>query len=126
PEFGVDVVDRVEKLDETGIRLVQRMCGVPIFQLEHTWSLGSEGTHYVSVMDIGARSRLLAPINAVLCRKFSPTMAEAWVKHNIEEVGQLEYLLPQLLSSGEAEPAQRAQPGDGTPHREHRKAEPVR
>ena len=27
PEFKVDVVDRVEKLDETGIRLVQRVAG---------------------------------------------------------------------------------------------------
>lgn len=27
PEFKVDVVDRVEKLDETGIRLVQRLGG---------------------------------------------------------------------------------------------------
>jgi hypothetical protein len=34
-------------------------------------------------------------------------MVRAWVKHNIEEVGQLEYLLPQLNSSGKAEPAQR-------------------
>ncbi len=36
PEFRVDVVDAVEKLDETGIRLVQRIGGVPVFQLEHT------------------------------------------------------------------------------------------
>src|SRR5689334_538613 len=60
-EFSVDVVDRVEKLDETGIRLVQRVMGIVVFQLEHTWSRGSEGTHYVSVMDVGARSPLLAP-----------------------------------------------------------------
>ncbi|MCV7153092.1 hypothetical protein [Mycolicibacterium pyrenivorans] len=125
PEFRVDVVDAVEKLDETGIRLVQRIGGVPVFQLEHTWSAGSEGTHYVSVMDIGARSRLLAPVNVVLLRRFPPSMAQAWVKHNIEEVGQLEHLLPQLGSSGEAEPAQRAERGDGTPHREDREAEPV-
>ena len=103
PEFKVDVVDRVEKLDETGIRLVQRLAGVVIFQLEHTWSAGTDGTHYVSVMDIGARSGLLAPINGVICRRFSDEMLRAWVKHNIEEVGQLEYLLPQLKSS--AEPA---------------------
>ncbi|MCB0948975.1 MAG: hypothetical protein KDB44_06775 [Mycobacterium sp.] len=125
PEFRVDVVDRVEKLDVNGIRLVQRQAGVPIFQLEHTWSLGSDGTHYVSTMDIGARSPLMAPVNMMMWHRFSPAMARAWVKHNIEEVGQLEYLLPQLFSSGEAEPAQRAQPGDGTPHRKHREAEPV-
>ncbi|KKF03112.1 hypothetical protein EUA04_19895 [Mycolicibacterium obuense] len=108
PRFRVDVVDRVEKLDVTGIRLVQRLVGVPIFALEHTWSAGVEGTHYVSVMDIGARSAAMAPVNALLRRRFRPAMVEAWVRHNIEEVGQLEYLLPQLANSGEAEPAQRA------------------
>lgn len=107
PEFSVDVVDRVEKLDVTGIRLVQRLAGVPIFALEHTWSAGADGTHYVSVMDIGARSRLLAPVNALMRRRFPPAMGTAWVKHNIEEVGQLEHLLPQLAGSGETEPAQR-------------------
>ncbi|OKH74144.1 hypothetical protein EB72_17400 [Mycobacterium sp. SWH-M1] len=108
PRFRVDVVDRVEKLDVTGIRLVQRLLGVPIFALEHTWSAGVEGTHYVSVMDIGARSAAMAPVNALLRRRFRPAMVQAWVRHNIEEVGQLEYLLPQLANSGEAEPAQRA------------------
>jgi hypothetical protein len=125
PEFKVDVVDRVEKLDETGIRLVQRLAGVPIFQLEHTWSAGSDGVHYVSVMDVGARSHLLAPVNRLLSRRFPDEMLRAWVKHNIEEVGQLEYLLPRLKSSGEAEPAQRAQRRNATPHREHRNPKPV-
>ena len=108
PEYKVDEVDRVEKLDETGIRLVQRIGGSLIFQLEHTWSAGADGAHYVTVMDIGARSALLAPINGRV-PAVSRRDGAAWVKHNIEEVGQLEYLLPQLKSSGEAEPAQRAQ-----------------
>jgi hypothetical protein len=99
PEFKVDVIDRVEKLDETGIRLVQRLCGVIIFQLEHTWSAGTDGTHYVSVLDVGARSPLFAPANRLLCKRFSDEMVRAWVKHNIEEVGQLEHLLPQLVSA---------------------------
>jgi hypothetical protein len=59
------------------------------------------------VMDIGARSALMSPINRIVCRRFRDEMVRAWVRHNIEEVGQLEYLLPQL-KSGEAEPAQRA------------------
>ncbi|MGV0644887.1 hypothetical protein [Mycolicibacterium sp. XJ879] len=124
PEFRVDVVERVEKLDETGIRLVQRLGGVVIFALEHTWSAGSEGTHYVSVMDVGARPALMAPVNRVLRRKLPDEMLTAWVKHNIEEVGQLEYLLP-ALGSSEPEPAQRAQRGHQTPHREHQQAEPI-
>lgn len=125
PEFLVDEVARVEKLDETGIRLVLRVAGVIVFQLEHTWSAGSDGAHYVTVMDLGPRAALLAPVNRILRRRFCEVKAHAWVKHNIEEVGQLEYLLPQLESSGEAEPAQGAQGSNGTPRREHRQAEPV-
>ena len=128
PEFTVDEVARVEKLDDTGIRLVLRVAGVPVFQLEHTWSAGADGAHYVTVMDLGVRSRLLSPINRVLHRRFSDEKAQAWVKHNIEEVGQLEHLLPRLAEqddSGESEPAHRAQRGDGAPHRQYGEAEPV-
>ncbi|WP_344650305.1 hypothetical protein [Cryptosporangium japonicum] len=92
PEWRVDVVDRVEKLDETGIRLVQRVAGVIVLQLEHTWSPGRDRTHYVSVLDLGARA--LPVVNRVLRRRFPDEMVRAWVRHNIEEVGQLEHLLP--------------------------------
>lgn len=102
PEYRVEVVDRVEKLDETGIRLVQRVAGVIVFSLEHTWSLGSDGTHYVTVLDLGARSRVMTPVNAYLCRRFPDHMVRAWVRHNIEEVGQLEYLLPGLSTRSPA------------------------
>ncbi len=106
PEFTIDEVARVEKLDETGIRLARRIAGVAVFQLEHTWSAGAEGVHYVTVMDLGVRSPILSPINGIVRQRFPEEKVHAWVKHNIEEVGQLEYLLP--LLSAEAEPAQRA------------------
>jgi hypothetical protein len=125
PEYKIAEIARVEKLDETGIRLVKRIAGVPLFALEHTWSAGSDGAHYVTVMDLGVRSPLLAAVNRIVRRRFPEDKVRAWVKHNIEEVGQLEYLLPQLRSSGEAEPAQGAQGRNGAPHREHRQAEPV-
>jgi len=68
---------------------------------------------------------VLSFANKVVARIFPQDKVQAWVKHNIEEVGQLEYLLPQLKSSGEAEPAQGAQCRDDAPYREHRQAEPV-
>lgn len=97
-DFYVDSTETVEKLDETGIRLVRRLGGVPIFQLEHTWAACEVGTHYVSVMDLGARSPLMTPVNRHLTsRVFPEAMGRAWLVHNIEEVGVLEHLLPSLL-----------------------------
>lgn len=96
PEYTVDVVDDIEKLDETGIRLVTRVGGAIVFQLEHTWSSGPDSAHYVTVLDLGARSWWMTPVNAVLRRRFPDDMARAWVKHNIEEVGLLEHLLPEI------------------------------
>jgi hypothetical protein len=97
-EFYVDTTETVEKLDDTGIRLVRRLLGTPVFQLEHTWSTCASGTHYVSVLDLGARSSLLTPVNRYLSTKVFPEdMARAWVVHNVEEVGVLEHLLPAVL-----------------------------
>lgn len=96
--FYVDSVETVEKLDETGIRLVRRLGGVRVFQLEHTWSACEVGTHYVSVMDLGAMSPLMTWVNRYLTtRVFPEPMGRAWLVHNIEEVGVLEHLLPALL-----------------------------
>ncbi|SHF96059.1 hypothetical protein [Geodermatophilus nigrescens] len=99
PEYAIDVVERVEKLDRTGIRLVQRIGGAVVTQLEHTWSAGRGRTHYVSVLDLGARGPLSAPVNRVLRRRFPDPMVRAWVRHNVEEVGRLELLLPMLAGA---------------------------
>ena len=94
----MDSVERVEKLDETGIRLVRRIGGVRVFQLEHTWSWGPDGTHYVSVMDLGSRLPAFSLVNRHLTtRVFPRDMAHAWVRHNVEEVGVLEHLVPEVL-----------------------------
>jgi hypothetical protein len=97
-QFYVDTTDTVEKLDDTGIRLVRRMLGAPILQLEHTWSRCDGRTHYVSVMDLGARARPMRPVNRYLTtRVFPEPMQRAWVIHNIEEVGHLEHVIPEIL-----------------------------
>jgi hypothetical protein len=101
--FYIDSIDRVEKLDLTGIRLVLRIAGVMVFQLEHTWSRADDCTHYTSVMDVGARSAVARPINAYLrSRIFVPGMERAWIRHNVEEVGLFEHLLPSLYPSAAA------------------------
>ncbi len=98
-EFYVDTVDTVDKLDATGIRLVKRAAGVVLFSLEHTWSRADGRVHYVSVLEMGARARLAVPLNRYLNGRVMPRpMLEAWLRHNVEEVGQLEHILPGLYA----------------------------
>lgn len=98
--YYIDSVGRVEKLDLTGIRLVLRIAGAQFFQLEHTWSRGEGATHYTSVLDLGGRWAIAAPINRHLrTHIFGPEMDAAWVKHNIEEVGLFEHFLPALYAA---------------------------
>ena len=105
PEYYVDTTERVEKLDDTGVRLVRRILGVKVFELSHTWSRGRGETHYVSVMEIGAVARAFGPVNRYLTRRIFPVdMAHAWVAHNVEEVGLLEHIVPALHPQG-ASPA---------------------
>lgn len=98
--YRIDTVDTVEKLDLTGIRLVLRILGGMVFQLEHTWSRAEGATHYTSVMDIGGHSALAAPLNRYLrSTLFVPGMERAWIRHNFEEVGLLEHFLPGLYAA---------------------------
>ncbi len=100
PEYYVDTTEAVEKLDDTGIRLVRRIAGVPVLQLSHTWSACPRHSHYVSVLEIGANAALLAPANRYLTqRRFPLAMTHAWLRHNIEEVGVLEHILPSAYAA---------------------------
>ena len=104
PEFMVDSTETVDKLDETGIRLVRWIAGVQVLQLEHTWSRCDGHVHYVSVLEVGARSRALTPVNRYLRRSVFPDdMARAWLRHNVEEVGHLEHVLPAAFAAATAD-----------------------
>ncbi|SKB64263.1 hypothetical protein [Daejeonella lutea] len=93
----VDSTERVEKLDETGIRLVKKIGRIEVFSLQHYFLAAGNNTIYKSKMTIGT-DRTLGKIFNHLIRPFLFTkeMANAWLKHNIEEVGNFEFFLPEL------------------------------
>ncbi|MBK6683253.1 MAG: hypothetical protein IPG45_02185 [Deltaproteobacteria bacterium] len=101
PNHYVDSVERVGKLDDTGITLVREILGVEVFRLEHHFGRTTVGATYRSRMVVGAPpgpfgwlfNRLVRP------RVFSDAMGIAWLTHNVEEVGLFEHLLPHLYSS---------------------------
>ena len=100
PEYMVDSVEVVEKLDETGIVLSRYVLRDLIFRLEHRFVPVEGGTRHDSQMIFGSSSpfgrhffnRFVGP------RLFSDEMGRAWLKHNVEEVGNFEYFLPELYN----------------------------
>lgn len=101
PEWSVDSTELVEKLDDTGIALVRRIFGHEIFRLEHRFGEAAGGASYGSRMVVGAAGGWFKPIfnSWVQPRVFSDAMGGAWLKHNVEEVGLLEALLPLLYAA---------------------------
>jgi hypothetical protein len=96
--FLVDSIEIVEKLDCTGIKLVKRILGVEVFSLQHDFIPVPNGTQYNSYMKVGVSKGLFGWVFNTIIRPFifSKPMGEAWLKHNIEEVGNFEFFLPEL------------------------------
>ena len=85
-DYLVDSVADVPKNDDSGITLSVRKFGVEVVRLEHTFTPVPEGTLFKS------RTR-------VVTKAVPEAMGRAWLKHNVEEVGNLEYFLPALYAS---------------------------
>jgi hypothetical protein len=101
PDFYVDSVVYVEKLDDEGISLVRRERGVEFLRLEHRYAAVSEGASYRSRMLVGPASGMARAVFNNLVRPwvFSDEMGSAWLTHNVEEVGMLEHILPSLYAA---------------------------
>lgn len=100
PDLLVDTRDRVDLLDTSGLRLSARRFGIEVFALHHRFTREREGTQYDSTMLVGVPGPVGRVVNPLLNRRiFGEQHGHAWIKHNIEEVGLLEELLPRLYSS---------------------------
>lgn len=98
PDFYVDVVETVVRLDPSGLTLVGRRAGLVLSELKHDFVAAAGGTLYLSTLTVGTAVPWLAPLVNPLLRKaaFPEAMGHAWLRHNVEEVGLLEHLIPLL------------------------------
>ena len=98
PAFSIDVIDTVVKLDATGITLVGNKLGVQLSHLNHDFVRAEGGTRYDSALTIGTDLPVLrSMLNPLIHRTvFTEEMGRGWLRHNIEEVGLLEHILPHL------------------------------
>ena len=99
PDYAIDNTVRVERLDEMGITLRADIVGVEYARLEHRFIEGHGGTHYVSQLRIGT---MLPGISAFARRQIDRLMpdhkAKAWFRHNVEEVGNFQFFLPEACA----------------------------
>lgn len=95
---------RVKQMDESGLRLVVRRFGIRVGDLQHTFTATPEGTLYRSRLVVGSRLPLIGRLINALARKrlFPPDVGNAWLKHNVEEVGNFQFFLPRIYEHREA------------------------
>jgi DAPG hydrolase PhiG domain len=101
PQFLINSVADVPRNDDGGITLSVRRFGVEVMRLEHTFAAAPGGTTYRSTMRVGAEGGPARWIvnRGIVPRLFSETKGRAWLKHNVEEVGNLEFFLPALYEA---------------------------
>ena len=99
-DYLVDMVTTIEKLDETGFIHGPRPFGPPIARLEYTFTPVRDGTLYENSLTFGPDNPILRPLfNTVIRpRVFPDDKARAWFRHNVEEVGNFEFFLPELYA----------------------------
>ena len=107
PGLRIDTRDHVDLLDESGLRLSGRFAGLEFVSLHHRFTHEGSGTQYDSTMLVGLPGRLGRLLNPLIIRRvFGERHGRAWLKHNVEEVGLFEQMLPPLFAGrGGAEPA---------------------
>jgi hypothetical protein len=98
PALYVDIKDLVIRLSPAGFTLVQQRMGVEVARLNHDFSALAGGAGYFSTLTIGTSVPLLRSVlNPFLHRfVFTERMGRAWLRHNIEEVGALEHIIPRI------------------------------
>lgn len=98
PDYEVDTITEIEKLDESGFIHNPALHGISgLVRMEYTFQRVEGGTLYENCLLIGGRFGWRSALNPLVQRfGFSRERGMAWLRHNIEEVGLFEHILPKL------------------------------
>jgi hypothetical protein len=101
PRYGVNVVTEIERLDEGGFVHNPVFHGISgLARMEYQFTEAAEGTLYENCLIVGAASGIKRKLNPLITRLiFDRARGLAWIRHNIEEVGMLENILPPLYAA---------------------------
>lgn len=98
PAYEVNVVSEIEKLDEEGYIHNPILHGLRgLARMEYRFHRMPQGTLYENRLLVGGAAGWQRRLNPLLQRwVFDHAHGMAWLRHNIEEVGQFERFLPAL------------------------------
>jgi hypothetical protein len=99
--YEVDIVTDIERLDEGGFIHNPRVRGVSGFvRMEYQFGEIPGGTRYENCLIVGAAAGRKRALNGWITRnRFDRRHGLAWIRHNVEEVGMLENILPPLYAA---------------------------
>jgi hypothetical protein len=104
PRYEVNVITEIERLDEQGFVHNPIFHGISgLARMEYQFTEVPTGTLYENCLIVGAArgaKRLLNPL--ITRRVFDRARGLAWIRHNIEEVGMLENILPPLYEQAKS------------------------
>jgi hypothetical protein len=95
----VDIHVGVEQIDTQAAIICKRLLGTSIIRLENEFTPYDGGTRYVTHLIIGDTTPLahLFLNRMANDRAFPTPKLAAWIRHHIEEIGNLENFLPDLF-----------------------------
>jgi hypothetical protein len=98
PRYPVRTVTTIEKLDEEGFIHNPGLHGIPgLVRMEYRFERVAGGTRYVNRLLIGGTDGWRRTVTPFIQRfGFRESRGLAWLRHNIEEVGLFEHILPPL------------------------------
>lgn len=90
----------VLRMNESGITLHLHKGPFTIGRLTHNFTEQETGTLYESKLLLGIKTPIIGNLltKYVIKRGFDSDSCKGWLKHNIEEVGNFEFFLPQLYA----------------------------
>ena len=96
--FHGDRIFDVPKLDLSGFRIESGFAGFAKISVDEDWEDVPGGVRWTNTMRIATSFRLLAPL-VWLVRHMKRANLDAWIKHNIEEVGFIPEFLPHIWTA---------------------------
>lgn len=107
PDYTIDIVATVERLDTGGFAHAEHAAGVEVARMDYRFTQVDGGTLYENELTVGISLPWMGPLfnRLVTPRLFPEHQGHAWIRHNVEEVGNFQFFLPALYHAHVARPA---------------------